>query len=153
MEAQTSINCTCHRVKWGTGCRWTNVIPVMWLSGFGQPCIHNGNLFFLHLLFILLLTIFLQPVEKTSLCLSFPFGKWVYHLLLGQLRIFFACLVKIWKMESILWSLKLIILFDVTYYHFASCPLSHSYVVSLEYLWSGISLWFPTFPMWKGDVL
>lgn len=152
-------SCTCHRVKWGTGCRWTDVIPVMRLSGFGQPCIHNGNLFLLHLFFILLLIIFFAACRKDISMPQCPIWKMSLSSTSRAIENFLCISCK--DLESGKHSMKP----EVNY--IIRCDLSSFCLlptISFIYcffgicffgifLWSSISLWFPTFPMWKGDVL
>lgn len=89
----------------------TSIIPDILLMCFEQQCIHCNQVFLL-LILILLMTIFIL-YGKVSHCLSFLSGKWVHHLPLGQLRVFILCLLNIWKMESTLWGLRIMILFNV----------------------------------------
>lgn len=102
--------------------QWTNIVPVILLTCFGQPRICDFNHFLLLLILIVLLTSF-AAYGKASRCLSFPFRKWVHHLPLGQLKVFISCPINIWKMKSTLWRLRVLMLINVICHNIASCPL------------------------------
>lgn len=114
MEFQSSSSGARHRAKQSTSCRWTNIIPAVPLSRFEQPssCILSWFCCWP----------FFTACGKDNSMPQFPIWKNGFIIYLsGNWE--FSCLIKIWKMESILWRLRGITSFDAIYRYTAFCPL------------------------------